>query len=71
MLGGYLEGVWSLSGRCVEAGLRVWKECLEDVGRLSGGCGEDICRGWRVWGGYLVGLGMLSGGSGKAVWRMW
>ncbi len=42
---------------------------LEGVGRLSGGCGEDV---WRVWGAVcrlwvccLTCVGRLCGGSGR------
>ncbi len=30
--------------------LEWWGDCLEDVERLSGGCGEAV---WRVWGSCL------------------
>ncbi len=36
---------------------RVWKGCLECVGRLSEACGEVV---WKVWGGLLDGVGRLS-----------
>ncbi len=50
---------------------KVWRvlvECLESVGRLPGGCGEDV---WNAWGVCLEGVSRLSGGCGEAVWRVW
>ncbi len=52
------------------------------MGKLSGGCGEDVwracgsCLKWlgRLSAGYdgmSGGFGRLSGGCGKAVWRVW
>ncbi len=35
-------GVGRLSIVCGEALCRVWEVCLEDVGRLSRGCGNNI-----------------------------
>ncbi len=48
---------------------------MEDVGRLSGGCGKAD---FRVWEGYLYGGDRLSGWCGvvvwwirEAVWKVW
>ena len=40
MSGGYLEGVWRVSGYCLKSG-----GCLEGVWRVSVGCSNDM------WGG--------------------
>ncbi len=74
MWGNCVEGMWRLSGRCVEgAGVcgdvvcRLKQGCVEDVGKLSGGHEEAV---WRVWGSYLEDKGRLSGRCGEAVWRV-
>ncbi len=53
----------------------MWGGCLEglggylgDVRRLSGECGEAIC---KMCGGCLEDVGRLSGWCGEAVWGMW
>ncbi len=61
MWGGYLECLKRLSQGWREGVWRVWESCLEDVGRLSGGCGK----------GCLEGVGRLSGGCGEAAWSVW
>ncbi len=44
----------------------MWGNCLEGVGRLSGGIVEAV---WLVLGGYLKDVEMLFGGCGDAIKR--
>ena len=37
-----LEGVWQVSGGCLEGALRVSRRCLESVWKVAGGCLEGI-----------------------------
>ncbi len=67
LFGRYGEGIWTVWGvllEGVEGYLEGVQGCLEDVGRVSGGCGEAV---WRVKQGCLEGVGRLSGGCGEAV----
>ncbi len=57
----------------------MWGDCLDGVGRLSGGLLRllesmgrlsEVCLDavLKVWGGCLDGEGRLSSGSGEAIW---
>ncbi len=69
-------GHWETSSGCGKAVYRMWGDCLEGVGKLSGGVGwlsrecEEAVRAWR---GHLEGYGrcmMVWGGCLHGVGRL-